>query len=81
MSQQNAPAADMEMGSLELTEQLIRERAYFYYEQRGHTNGHDMEDWLRAETEIFGKKPLALQEVQREPERIEPKAARRAVAA
>ncbi len=48
-----------EEGSLELTENIIRERAYQFYEERGSEHGHDLEDWLRAEAEIFGKKPAA----------------------
>ncbi len=48
-----------EEGSLELTEELIRVRAYRLYEERGCEHGHDLEDWLRAEAEIFGKKPAA----------------------
>ena len=46
-------------GSLELTEELIRVRAYHFYEQRGCEDGHDLEDWLRAEAEIVGKKSAA----------------------
>jgi hypothetical protein len=34
-----------------LTE-LIRERAYEFFEARGRESGHDLEDWLRAELEI-----------------------------
>ncbi len=30
----------------------IRLRAYEIYEERGREDGHDMEDWLRAEAEI-----------------------------
>ncbi len=30
----------------------IRCRAYELYEQRGREDGHDMEDWLRAEAEV-----------------------------
>lgn len=44
-----------EEGSLELTENIIRERAYQFYEERGSEHGHDLEDWLRAEAEIVGK--------------------------
>jgi hypothetical protein len=55
------PTADVstakpEEGSLELTENIIRERAYQFYEERGSEHGHDLEDWLRAEAEVFGKK-------------------------
>lgn len=37
-------------------EEAIRVRAYELFEERGHENGHDQEDWLRAEEEITGKK-------------------------
>ena len=53
------PIAKPGMGSLELTEEFIRLRAYQYYEERGCEDGHDLEDWLRAEAEIFGKKNIA----------------------
>jgi len=46
-----------DQGSLELTEEYIRLRAYYIYEKRGRQDGHDKEDWYRAEAEILGKKP------------------------
>ena len=51
-------AAKPEEGSLELTEDIIRARAYRFYEDRGCEDGHDLEDWLRAEAEVFGKKAV-----------------------
>lgn len=33
-------------------EDEIRRRAYELYEQRGKEDGHDVEDWLRAQEEI-----------------------------
>lgn len=33
----------------------IRCRAYELYEERGGEEGHDTEDWLRAEAEIAGR--------------------------
>ena len=33
-------------------EEGIRRHAYELYEERGREDGHDMEDWLRAEAEI-----------------------------
>ena len=36
-------------------EEQIRERAYQLYEQRGREDGHDLDDWLRAESEVGGK--------------------------
>jgi len=49
----------LDQGSVELTEEYIRERAYQLYEERGRQDGHDMEDWLQAEAEIFGRKSIA----------------------
>jgi hypothetical protein len=42
--------------SLDSTEELIRVRAYQLYEERRCEGGHDLDDWLRAEAEITGKK-------------------------
>ena len=33
-------------------ESRIRERAHELYEARGREDGHDLEDWLRAEEEL-----------------------------
>ena len=33
-------------------EEEIRRRAYELYEERGREDGHDLDDWLRAEAEI-----------------------------
>ena len=52
----DVPTAEPEEGSLELTEELIRVRAYRFYEERGCEDSHNLEDWLRAEAEIVGKK-------------------------
>ena len=35
-------------------EQQIQQRAYELYEQRGRTDGYDLDDWLQAESEIKG---------------------------
>jgi hypothetical protein len=42
-------------------EDQIRQRAYELYEERGREDGHDVEDWLRAEKEIMEQKarPMA----------------------
>lgn len=34
----------------------IRRRAYALYEERGRTDGHDLDDWLRAESEVTHQK-------------------------
>ena len=44
-----------ELQELEL-EYQIRLRAYELYEARGRKDGHQVEDWLRAEEEIAVKK-------------------------
>ena len=56
--------AKPEQGSLELTEELVRIRAYRLYEERGCEHGYDLEDWLQAEAEIFGKKPATTAEAE-----------------
>ena len=33
-------------------EERVRRRAFELYEQRGHEDGHDLDDWLRAEAEL-----------------------------
>lgn len=33
-------------------EELIRRRAYELYEQRGRAEGHELDDWLKAELEL-----------------------------
>ncbi len=55
----DVPTAKPGQGSLELTEDIIRVYAYRFYEERGCEDGHDLEDWLRAEAEVFGKIPAA----------------------
>jgi len=55
VSQKKSLTREPQVGSLELTEELIRQRAYGYYEERGRENGYDLEDWLRAESEIMGR--------------------------
>lgn len=36
-------------------QEKIRRRAYELYEQRGRTAGHNVDDWLQAETEMQTK--------------------------
>ena len=52
----NGLSASSQKSSLELTEELIRLRAYRLYEGRGCEDGHDLDDWFQAEAEVFGKK-------------------------
>lgn len=37
----------------------VRERAYAIFESRGRDDGHDLDDWLQAETELL--KPVSLE--------------------
>jgi hypothetical protein len=41
--------------------ELVRRRAYEFYIERGREDGHDVEDWLRAEEEVLSEneKPVA----------------------
>jgi hypothetical protein len=36
-------------------QEQIRLRAYEIYELRGREDGHELEDWLQAESEVFGQ--------------------------
>jgi Protein of unknown function (DUF2934) len=37
------------------SDELIRQRAYELWEQRGRQHGRDADDWFRAESEVRGK--------------------------
>jgi len=39
----------------EAVAERIRCRAYELYEERGREDGHEVEDWLRAEAEVIGR--------------------------
>jgi hypothetical protein len=54
ISKQDTPGM-VEQTTIEF-EQQVRCRAYELYEDRGRTDGHAMDDWLRAEPEITGGK-------------------------
>ena len=56
MANKKSRTKELDSDSLEVTEDLIRQRAYGYYEERGREDGHDLEDWFRAEAEIVRKK-------------------------
>jgi hypothetical protein len=45
-------SAISELTEPRILEDQIRRRAYELYEERGRENGHELEDWLRAEEEI-----------------------------
>ena len=39
-------------------ELMIREAAYFRYVQRGYEPGHDIDDWIAAEAELFNEESM-----------------------
>jgi hypothetical protein len=53
-----APKSDEPTVLIPIVEQ-IQQRAYQLYEQRGRTDGHDLEDWLQSEGEIRGRQANA----------------------
>ena len=59
-----APTPDI--GSVELTEEIIRKRAYELFELHGCQHGHDVEHWLGAEAEVMGKKPTVSTELRKD---------------
>jgi len=48
-----APPATESTGEIQ---EQIRRRAYELYEERGRGDGHDLEDWLQAESEVTQQK-------------------------
>ncbi len=43
-------------GEPQTLEEDVRRRAYELYEERGREDGHEVEDWLRAEEEVARKR-------------------------
>jgi hypothetical protein len=56
---QRGTASQTTESTANLLEQ-IRVRAYELYEQRGREDGRDLEDWLRAESEVTQKQAKAV---------------------
>lgn len=46
------PDSSREESSTEETRRLIAESAYFRAKQRGFAPGHELEDWIQAESEV-----------------------------
>ncbi|MEJ8859764.1 DUF2934 domain-containing protein [Variovorax robiniae] len=53
-----SPDSTSEASADELREDMIRREAYAIYERRGGEPGDEKEDWLAAEREVDGSKPL-----------------------
>jgi HSP20 family protein len=47
-------------------ENKIARRAYELFASSGFTDGHDLEDWLFAESELFSRMPVELSETEKE---------------
>lgn len=55
-SNPNLPS-EGDIGSVQY-ERMVREAAYFRYVQRGYEPGHDIDDWLAAEAELFSEESM-----------------------
>ncbi len=51
-----APTSVQRENPVPNVEDEIRRRGYELYEQHGREDGHDLEDWLRAEEEVTQKR-------------------------
>ena len=51
-------AEEMIRRNLEALKDEIARRAYELYEARGYVDGFDIKDWLQAEQDIMGSKPI-----------------------
>jgi len=51
---------------MEEIENKIARRAYELFASSGFTDGHDKEDWLLAESELFGQMPIEVTETDKE---------------
>jgi len=59
MAMKRTLASSSEVPSDALVLEQIARRAYELYEARGREDGHDLDDWLRAEAEITGEAAIA----------------------
>lgn len=41
-------------------QEQVRRRAYELYEQRGREEGHELDDWLQAESEVVPQKAMTV---------------------
>lgn len=47
--------APPKVNAMNVSHEEIARLAHRYWAERGHQHGHHIEDWLRAERELFGK--------------------------
>jgi hypothetical protein len=56
----STPRTGWHIAEEQIEQERTRRRAYELYEQRGREDGGDLDDWLRAESELANKvKPIA----------------------
>jgi len=51
----SSPPTKLQNDPPEELQEQIRQRAYELYYERGAEDGHDLDDWLQAETEVRQK--------------------------
>ena len=67
-TKQQVPAGPVFVEAEKLFEQMkefsqsVARRAYEYFEARGREFGHDIEDWVRAESELMRRVPVEVKE-------------------
>ena len=54
----SGPEGGWQQAAEEIDQERIRRLAYDLYEKRGRVDGSDLDDWLRAESELTVKKPV-----------------------
>jgi len=57
---------DSSLQSIADIQNRIARRAYELFASSGFTDGHDLEDWLFAESEVLGKMPIELTDNEKE---------------
>ena len=57
---------DLFLREMDEIENKIARRAYELFASSGFTDGHDLDDWLKAESELFGRMPLEVTETEKE---------------
>lgn len=61
-----APPESIFLRKMDEIENRIARRAYELFASSGFTDGHDLEDWLLAESELFGRMPIEITENEKE---------------
>lgn len=56
----SSPETQPTKSPFDLLHEQIRIRAFKLYELRGREDGHDLDDWLQAESELVRQQPKAV---------------------